>query len=503
MDRPGNNSGRRDESPAAGQHGLMEHDPILDANRRIVGDSIRSMEWPGQFFPFQIDGIAAIVTQRVLLLADDMGLGKTVQMIAALRIMLERRMIANALIIVPSGLVRQWQRELRLWAPGHRVSTVNGPPMERVWQWRVPASLFLTGYETFRQDFSGNRRTVMSNREWDVVVLDEAQKIKNRDTDISFRCMQIYRQRAYALTGTPLENHIDELHTILNFLAPLTPPTSANAAAQPPRITAVHERVQLRRKKQDVLKQLPPKSTHDVFLELTTRQKRSYVTAEKDGLMRLRNQTVIPITHILALIMRLKQICNACPETGHSAKFRDLEDRVGQLTANGHRAIIFSQFCDDHFGCHAIAKVLKKYNPLVYTGACSASAKDEIVRRFKTMHEHGVLILSLRAGGLGLNLQDADYVFHVDRWWNPAVENQAEDRSHRMGQTMPVHVYRYLIADSIEERINDILCEKRELFRSIVDDVSLDMRKVFNRKELLKLIGLEEHGRSILYASSP
>ena len=474
--------------------------PISDSLSLINETAIRHPDygWAGTFYPYQIEGIIALLTHEALLLADDMGLGKTVQMIAALRIMLNRKMIQNALVIVPSGLVLQWRRELRRWAPEIRVSTVSGPPSDRTWMWRVPAHIFLTSYDTFRQDFSNHRRGIVSERFWDAVVLDEAQKIKNRDTAVSIKCSQIYRKKVYALTGTPLENHIGELHTILKFLSPLHPETrQLNASGSIPvatpqtRLTAIHETIQLRRKKHDVLRQLPPKNHHDVYLELPQGQRKAYIKAWKQGVMELRNKPKILITHILALILRLKQICNACPETGQSAKFSDLEQRIAQVTAAGHRAIVFSQFCDDHFGCHAIARLLKQFRPLIYTGALNSGMKEETIKQFKTHPEHKVLILSLRAGGLGLNLQEANYVFHVDRWWNPAVENQAEDRSHRMGQSLPVHVFRYLVADSIEDRINDILTEKRILFKNVVDDVSLNMKHTFTKDELFRILDMD------------
>lgn len=454
--------------------------------------------WPFTFFPYQLEGIRAILSHDCLLLADDMGLGKTIQMIAALRIMYRQDKLESVLIIVPASLVRQWQQALRQWAPEMRLSTVYGPSNDRTWQWRVPAQFFLTSYETFRQDFSGRRHSVLSSRVWDAVVLDEAQKIKNRETVISEKCKLIKRKRAYALTGTPLENNVDDLYSILQFLS-LDPEVvqarhseGESVKTYRPRVTAVHDQVQLRRKKIEVLPQLPPKIVHDVPLDLLQQQRNAYIHAEKEGLMKLRNQRIIRITHVFALIMRLKQICNACPESGVSAKFFDLKQRMRQLRETGHRAIVFSQFTDADFGCHAIAVALKRFNPLVFTGAQSASQKTETIKRFKTNKDHGVLILSLRAGGLGLNLQDASYIFHIDRWWNPAVETQAEDRSHRLGQTVPVNVYRYLIADSIEQRINEILQEKRLLFKRVVDDVSLDLKKVLTRKDLLKVIGLDD-----------
>ncbi|MCD4652766.1 DEAD/DEAH box helicase [bacterium] len=462
-----------------------------------------NFQWPEQFFAFQLHGIAALITNDCLLLADDMGLGKTVQMIAALRIMMANQTIEKALIIVPASLVRQWQIALREWAPEMRLSTVYGRASDRSWQWRVPARFFLTSYETFRQDFSGRPKSVLSSIEWDAVILDEAQKIKNSDTVISIKTKQIRRKRAYALTGTPLENNIEDLYSILQFLVPwrVKPKSSetdgdcANKLRSPSpyrlRITPDYEQIQLRRKKMEVLPQLPPKIIHDICLDMPEQQRRAYLRAEKEGLMKLRNKRVIKISHILALILRLKQICNACPETGQSAKFTDLESRIEQLIATGHRAIIFSQFTDNYFGCKAIAGFLQRFNPLVFTGAQSASQKAETIEEFKRNSDHGVLILSLRSGGLGLNLQDASYVFHIDRWWNPAVETQAEDRSHRLGQTVPVHVYRYLIADSIEDRINEILVGKRELFKSVVDDVSLDIGKMLTKKEFLKVLGLK------------
>jgi len=466
---------------------------------------IYGFQWPEQFFAFQLHGIAALITNDCLLLADDMGLGKTVQMIAALRIMLANQTIEKALIIVPASLVRQWQKALREWAPEMRLSTVYGRASDRTWQWRVPARFFLTSYETFRQDFSGRSKSVLSSIEWDAVVLDEAQKIKNSDTAISIKTKQIRRKRAYALTGTPLENTIDNLHSILQFLIPWRsnssfPENSGDSTKKLKspspfqlRITPDYDQIQLRRKKMEVLPQLPPKIIHDICLDMPPQQRRAYIKAEKEGLMNLRNKRVIKISHILALILRLKQICNACPETGKSAKFTDLEFRIEQLIATGHRGIVFSQFTDDNFGCKALANVLQRFDPLVFTGAQSASQKAEIIEEFKRNSDHGVLILSLRAGGLGLNLQDASYVFHIDRWWNPAVETQAEDRSHRLGQTVPVHVYRYLIADSIEDRINEILLGKRELFKEVVDDVSLDIGKLLTKTEFLKVLGLKKY----------
>ena len=198
----------------------------------------------------------------------------------------------------------------------------------------------------------------------------------------------------------------------------------------------------------------------------------------------------VRLEHVFELITRLKQICNVDPTSGRSAKLDDLEQRLATLTAEGHRALVFSQFADARFGARAIGARLARFRPLVYTGELSPRQRDEVLDQFRTNPEHRLLVLSLRAGGQGLNLQEASYVFHLDRWWNPAVERQAEDRSHRLGQTKPVHVYSYICEETIEERIDAILRAKERLFADLVDEVSLDPRTALSGSELLGLFDL-------------
>lgn len=186
----------------------------------------------------------------------------------------------------------------------------------------------------------------------------------------------------------------------------------------------------------------------------------------------------------------MKQICNFCPVSSQSVKLEELLARLEELREGGLRALVFSQFADSSFGAAAIARRLRAFRPLLYTGAMSTAQRDAVVQEFRDNPEYRVLVLSLRAGGQGLNLQDASYVFHFDRWWNPAVERQAEDRSHRLGQTMPVNVYRYVCEGTIEERIAEVLRDKQLLFDQMVDDVSLDLREKLSAEELFGLFGL-------------
>ena len=450
------------------------------------------LEWPRPLFEYQMEGIKALLSHEALLLADDMGLGKTVQAIGTLRILTLQRLIESSLIIVPAGLISQWRRELRFWAPELRISTVHGPVTDRAWQWITPAHIYITSYETFRSDFTENPQSPPRRRTWDVVILDETQKIKNRDVEVSRKCKQLHRRRAWALTGTPLENKVDDLASIMEFVAPLKEGGYPLRLSPGRGLRERHQKLQLRRKKTEVLPHLPPKIISQIVLPLNGSQLQSYGRAEKEGIIQLRERgETVRIGNVLELILKLKQICNFCPTSGQSAKLQDISERLRTLESEGHRALIFSQFTDDKHGARAIAAKLQWLQPLLYTGDLSLFEKEAKIKEFKENISHKALILSLRAGGQGLNLQDASYVFHFDRWWNPAVERQAEDRAHRFGQTYPVHVYKYLIEGTIEERIDNILQEKQLLFDELVDDVSIDLKSLLSSEELFGLFGLK------------
>ena len=210
----------------------------------------------------------------------------------------------------------------------------------------------------------------------------------------------------------------------------------------------------------------------------------------KTGTVNLNPADVLLFRDSLELITRLKQICNADPQTGESSKLEDIKDRLVHLAAQGHKALVFSQYTSDISGVAAAVNYLREFNPLSFTGEMSRQDRVAVIDRFKTHDEHKVLVLSLRAGGLGLNLQEASYVFHLDRWWNPAVERQAEDRSHRIGQTVKVNVIKYSCTESIEERIDQILERKQGLFDQLVDDVSLDLSTQLSREDLFGLFGM-------------
>ena len=459
---------------------------VLQPPAELLLMSVGPIEWPAALFPYQVDGVLALLARDALLLADDTGLGKTVEAIAALRILALQRRIQSALLVVPAGLLRQWRAALMAWAPELTVSTVHGGAAERAWRWQTPALAYLVSYDTLREEATERTECPPLRRLWDVVVLDEAQRIKNREAHISRVCKRLRRWRAWALSGTPLENNVDELASILEFVTP--------SAEGPTRLfggPAVIERqraVQLRRRKVDVLPQLPPKLTSTVSLRLGPEQRASYERAEREGIYALRAQGAdLRIKSVLELITRLKQLCNVDPLSGQSAKMTDLHERLATLVAEGHRALVFTQFTDATFGARAIVGRLIRFRPLLLTGDMSLDQREQTIGAFKDDASHAVLVLSLRAGGVGLNLQDASYVFHFDRWWNPSVERQAEDRSHRLGQVYPVNVYTYTCELTVEERIAAVLERKRRLFEAVVDDVTLNLEETLTRAELLGL----------------
>ena len=462
-------------------------------DRQRLPPDLRGFEPDDAFeklMPFQRDGVGALLDMKRLLLADDMGLGKTVQAISALRVLRRRREVETCLVVAPAGLLDQWRRELSRWAPELSAIIVRGTGREREWQWAARVDVAIVSYDSLRSDLAAGDRSRAARRTWGVVVADEAQRVKNRESAASRALKTLRRDRAWALTGTPIENREDELASILEFVD--GDGASSQRRYHPgPELTNRHRELQLRRKKSEVLDDLPPKMVSKLPIELTAAQRAAYDRAENEGIVHLKSLGAeVTVQHVLELISRLKQICNFDPRTGESSKMDDIAERLEELVGRGHRALIFSQYVNPHSGVEAIESRLRKFNPLTFTGALSPEEREDVVRRFKTRDEHKALIMSLRAGGLGLNLQEASYVFHVDRWWNPAVERQAEDRAHRMGQTAKVNVIKYSCADTVERRIDDILERKQTLFDDMIDDVSLDISQTLNRDELFGLFGL-------------
>ncbi|HEY3330669.1 MAG TPA: DEAD/DEAH box helicase [Capsulimonadaceae bacterium] len=449
------------------------------------------LEWPAPLLPFQRQGVVTLLDRQALLLADEMGLGKTIQSIAAMRILFHRADISSALVVCPTSVIVQWRRELARWAPELTVLAIHGPASERGRLWRLPAHVKLVGYETLRGDVLDHHDSPATKKPWGVLVLDEASRIKNAASGVSMACKQLPAERRWALTGTPVENSQDDAASILEFLLKPVHGLAVQKTDPDASLSSRFRSHVLRRRVNDVLPQLPAKRIFEIAVELEPSQRAAYDRAEQEGILRLdRAGDSVTIVHILELISRLKQICNFDPVSGNSSKLNDIREKLQTLTAEGRRALIFSQFTEPKFGVARVAEELKDFHPLTYTGQMTAGKRSETLERFVRDKTHKALLLSLRAGGQGLNLQAASCVFHLDRWWNPAIEEQAESRSHRLGQQSAVTIYRYLCVNTIEERIDAKLRKKREIFQEFVDDERLDITRSLTETELFDLFGL-------------
>ena len=416
-----------------------------------------------------------------------MGLGKTIQAIAALRILVRQGKVESALIVAPVGVLLQWRQQLRAWAPELSLATVAGAREHRIGRWQSRAEVYLVGYEVLRNDRTLPGPFGPAWRVWDLVVADEAQRIKNEDTEVSFVLKGLQRRRTWALTGTPVENSAEDAASILDFVAP----GQLDRREMMVGLRRTLSDVQLRRRRTEVLPELPPKTSVPIDITLGPVQRAAYDRAERDGRVWLCSLgSDITIAHVLELILRLKQICNACPQTGASAKRDDLLLRLAGLVAAGEKVLVFSQFVAEPFGVAMLARHLAPYRPLVLRGGMTAAARDQAITAFQRDPGRMVMVLSLRAGGVGLNLTAASAVVHFDRWWNPAVEAQAEDRAHRIGQARPVQAFAYLCSGTIEQRIGEILIEKRALAADLVDDVAVAGLRHLDLPTLLRAVGL-------------
>jgi len=319
---------------------------------------------------------------------------------------------------------------------------------------------------------------------FDLVMLDEAQRIKNTNSTTSEIVRSIRRSCNWALTGTPIENTPDDLVGIFEFLSPgyLRP------GLGPKRLSELVQDYILRRTKDQVLTDMPPKLFRDAELDLSAEQRATYEMAENEGVMQLNSMgDEITIQHVYELVLRLKQICNFDPATGTSSKMERLEADLEEVAASGKKAIVFSQWVK----CLEILNhQLHRFGPLQYHGKVPSKQRDGVLAQFKEDPSKHVILMSYGAGSVGLNLQFCEYVFLFDRWWNPAVEDQAINRAHRIGAKGAVTVTRMLALGTIEERINQILEHKRELFDQIIGQTAAPASLGLSQREIFGLFNL-------------
>ena len=425
----------------------------------------RYLETPFAPFNYQKQGIAFLYSAQHAILADEMGLGKTMQAITAIRLLFCSGECRRVLLVCPKSLMTNWRREFELWAPEIPVQTIEGKSERRKWLWELKnAPLRIANYELLSRDREffdppGGAKVV-----YDLVVLDESQRIKNKSNATSEAAYAIPRRRNWALTGTPVENSAEDLVGIFEFLSP----GYLESGLKPSEISKLVGEHILRRTKEQTLKDLPPKLIRDAHIELTTDQYETYRLAQEEGEIRLNQMgDSVTLQHAFELILRLKQICNFDPATGQSAKFDQLMADMEEIADSNRKAIVFSQWVQT---IRILSERLQRFHPIEYHGKTSPKDRDKAIERFRDDPDCHVILMSYGAGSVGLNLQFAEYVFLFDRWWNPAVEDQAINRAHRIGASKPVTVTRYVSVNTIEEKIDRILSEKRMLSEAILSD---------------------------------
>ena len=451
-------------------------------------ESLENLYLPSELRAYQPAGIQFLLNNESALLADEMGTGKTVMTTVALRVLMQKGRANHALVVCPLSVLREWNHHLADWAPDLRVTFVRGNRDKRSFDWQMPAHVYVTTYDTLRSDIETNTLPPEKLFQFDVVVLDEAQNIKNPTSSRSRAIKRLQARQRWALTGTPLENKLEDIVSLFEFLRPghLT-----SFDLYPARIKEKITPYFLRRRKEDVLPDLPSKQKQDITLELDQEQRFAYdqVAGEVRSELTALGPRVTKM-EIFRSLQRLKQICNFAPGRFTSPKLDLLKEQVEEIIANERKVVVFSQYIDE--GIDKLEQALKPYGIAKIVGGQSESVRNREVTRFRQLSEVSILLASVRAGGVGVNLQEANYVIHFDHWWNPAVMWQAEARVHRYGQKCGVNVYSYWMADTIEERIYATLKKKGLLFEDVVDGLSeSQIDDLISTDEWLDMLGVK------------
>ncbi|MBX3248012.1 MAG: DEAD/DEAH box helicase [Myxococcales bacterium] len=494
-------------------------DPLLDlegegdfaAERERIREAMaadvpvpRTLE--AELRPYQVEGfrwVARLARAGLgACLADDMGLGKTVQTLAVL---LDRARSGPALVVAPTSVLANWATEAQRFAPSLRVHLLRAGVAAEVAEGAVDSAegfdVVVTSYGMLQ-----SRTALFGGRRWATVVLDEAQAIKNATTKTAKIVHGLDADARVALSGTPIENHLAELWSLFRFLIPgllggqrafqqryLKAMDREESLAEGLAGQRLRERVRpfvLRRTKREVLRELPEKTEIVLRVDPSDAQRAFIEAVRREGLERVGGRGKDARLELLAALTRLRQACCdprlLAPGTKvPSAKMEAFRELVAELREGGHRALVFSQFVS----LLTLAREALDAEGIAYQyldGSTPPKARAERVAAFQD-GEGELFLVSLKAGGTGLNLTAADYVIHLDPWWNPAAEDQASDRAHRIGQTRPVTVYRLVLAESIEERILELHARKRELAESILSDAG-DADRRIDLAELERLL---------------
>ncbi len=446
------------------------HSSLISSDLRITRPELNGFT----LRDYQSEGVAWLVDRLSMLggalLADEMGLGKTVQTIGAMAALRKASPGWKSLIVVPSSLLANWEAELERFAPELRVVRLHGADRDE--RRDQEADVVITSYGTVVRDLAFHIRAGYS-----LMVMDEAGAIRNPSSQTSKSVAKIPAKSRLALSGTPVENRLLDLWSIFRVVAPgylgskddfAARYTDGGAEAR--RLSARVAPFVLRRTKSEVAKDLPEKSVSDVVLELGPDERRIYQEIAQAGLARMeamKSESAARL-HLLTVLLRLRQLCLSPsllnPDWSRGPKSEWLSDFLRERAEQGKKTLVFSQFAGF---LREAQKNITDDHGAVFRLDGSTVDRGERVKRFQQQPGPAVFLISLKAGGYGLNLTAADAVVHMDPWWNPAAESQANDRAHRIGQTLPVMVYRLLIRDSVEQRVRRLQDAKRALIEGI------------------------------------
>ncbi|RAP30319.1 hypothetical protein DID78_02540 [Candidatus Marinamargulisbacteria bacterium SCGC AG-343-D04] len=444
----------------------------------------QGLDWMGFLYSYQLGGV----------LADDMGLGKTFQsmlLLAAIKEGIVKSECAGSphLIIVPPTLIYNWYHEFERFYPSMNVHMYFGS--NRIL--KKEADVIITSYDLLRRDSE-----LFNEIQFDCVIFDEAQFIKNPLSARSKAAQVVKRSFTLCLTGTPLENHVGEYLTILRTAIPGFLLEYDESTISRPVLDTIIRRSKpfvLRRLKKQIIEELPPKSEEVIFIDMSDSQRKLYDTLVETTKKKLTNIAEKKGNRVLFLtaLMRLRQVCVSpylIDETYDeiAPKFSFLIEKLQVLRDEGHSSLVFSQFKG---GLDLIEDLCKKQGISYFRldGSVSITKRKKMIQTFQDSKESQVFLISLKAGGFGLNLTKASYVFHIDPWWNPAVENQATDRVHRIGQEQHVFSYKLTMHHSIEEKIQLIKEKKAELFTQLLDGSDIVNRSnTLSDEDILGLI---------------
>ena len=458
----------------------------------------RGFGWLWFMYQYGLNGI----------LADDMGLGKTLQALALIQKAKEKNKKAPNLVICPTSVVFNWENEIEKFAPGLSCLKLSGTERKELFKEIPKYDVVITSYALVRRDIAK-----LKKHEFRYVILDESQNIKNAESMTAQSVKQLNCKHKLALSGTPIENRLEELWSIFDFLMPgflfdknefnyryVTPIMEREDKTVEKRLKSQIYPFILRRMKRDVAKDLPDKIENVAYCELTPEQKDFYMEvmdSTREELFKSIEEKGIEKSRmsIFSALLRLRQICchprlydkENIKGIKESGKFEQLKVMLEEIIAEKHRVLLFSQFVD-------MLDIVKEW--LTKAGIkheyLTGSTKDrqEVVERFNSDPTIPIFLISLKAGGTGLNLTGADYVIHYDPWWNPAVEDQATDRAYRIGQTKKVFVYRMITKGTVEEKIQKLKSRKRDLVDSVIS-VDRNIGKSLTYEDLKDIFSLD------------